>query len=128
MFGAGYTAIATLVERRSRFAILVALPGGHGAEAVADALSQAVTTLPGQLRRSLTWDQGKEMAQHARFSVATGVPVYFCDPLSPWQRGSSENTNSLLRQYFPAAPTSWQSPRVTSTTWRPSSTTALDKR
>jgi IS30 family transposase len=101
MFGTGRSTIATLVERRSRFVMLVALPRGHGAEAVADALSQAVTTLPAQLRRSLTWDQGKEMAEHARFSVATGVPVYFCDPHSPWQRGSNENTNGLLRQYFP---------------------------
>jgi IS30 family transposase len=101
MFGASYSTIATLVERTSRFVLLVALPRGHGAEAVADALGEAVTTLPAQLRRSLTWDQGKEMAQHARFSVATGVPVYFCDPHSPWQRGSNENTNGLLRQYFP---------------------------
>ena len=101
MFGAGYTAIATLVGRRSRFVILISLPGGHGAASVADALSQAVTTLPGRLRRSLTWDQGKEMAEHARFSIATGVPVYFCDPHSPWQRGSNENTNGLLRQYLP---------------------------
>jgi IS30 family transposase len=101
MFGAGYTAIATLVERTSRFAILVALPRGHGAESVADALSGAITTLPGQLRRSVTWDQGKEMAQHARFTITTGVPVCFCDPHSPWQRGSNENTNGLLRQYFP---------------------------
>jgi transposase, IS30 family len=101
MFGAGYTAIATLVERRSRFVMLVALPGGHGADSVADALSQVVTTLPDRLRRSLTWDQGKEMAEHARFSIATGVPVYFCDPHSPWQRGSNENTNGLLRQYLP---------------------------
>jgi IS30 family transposase len=101
MFGAGYTAIATLVERRSRFLMLVALPGGHGAASVADALSQAVTTLPDRLRRSLTWDQGKEMAEHARFSIATGVPVYFCDPHSPWQRGSNENTNGLVRQYLP---------------------------
>jgi IS30 family transposase len=101
IFGTGRSTIATLVERRSRFVMLVALPGGHGAEAVADALSEAVITLPAQLRRSLTWDQGKEMAEHARFSVATGVPVYFCDPHSPWQRGSNENTNGLLRQYFP---------------------------
>jgi IS30 family transposase len=101
IFGTGRSTIATLVERHSRFVMLVALPRGHGAAAAADALSQAVATLPAQLRRSLTWDQGKEMAEHARFSVATGVPVYFCDPHSPWQRGSNENTNGLLRQYFP---------------------------
>ena len=101
IFGTGRTAIATLAERHSRFVMLVALPRGHGAESVADALSQAITTLPAQLRRSLTWDRGTEMAGHARFSVATGVPVYFCDPHSPWQRGSNENTNRLLRQYFP---------------------------
>ena len=69
--------------------------------AQADALAEAITSLPSQLRRSITWDQGKEMAGHARFSVAAGVPVYFCDPHSPWQRGSNENTNGLLRQYFP---------------------------
>ena len=101
IFGTRRSTIATLVERRSRFVMLVALPRGHGAESVTDALSQAITTLPAQLRRSLTWDQGTEMAGHARFSVATGVPVYFCDPHSPWQRGSNENTNGLLRQYFP---------------------------
>jgi len=101
VFGASYTAIATLVERKSRFVMLVRLPGGHTAEAVADALSRAVITLPAQLRRSLTWDQGKEMAEHARFTMATQIPVYFCDPHSPWQRGSNENTNGLLRQYFP---------------------------
>jgi IS30 family transposase len=101
IFGAGRSAIATLAGRHSRFVMLVTLPRGHGAGAVADALSQAVTTLPAQLRRSLTWDQGKEMAGHARFSVATGVPACFCDPHSPWQRGSNENTNGLLRQYFP---------------------------
>jgi IS30 family transposase len=101
IFGTRRTAIATLAGRRSRFVMLVALPRGHGAESVTDALSQAITALPAQLRRSLTWDQGTEMAGHARFSVATGVPVYFCDPHSPWQRGSNENTNGLLRQYFP---------------------------
>jgi IS30 family transposase len=99
--GKRMTAIATLVERHSRFVMLVALPNGHNADVVADALASHVTALPEQLRRSLTWDQGKEMAAHARFSIATGVPVYFCDPRSPWQRGSNENTNGLLRQYFP---------------------------
>ena len=98
---AGGSTIATLVKRRSRFVMLTGLPRGHRAEAVTDALSQAVTAPPAQLRRSLTWDQGKEMADHARFSVATGVPVYFCDPHSPWQRGSNENTNGLLRQHYP---------------------------
>jgi IS30 family transposase len=81
--------------------MLVRLPHRHTASVVADALAGTIVTLPAQLRRSLTWDQGKEMAEHARFSVATGVPVYFCDPHSPWQRGSNENTNGLLRQYFP---------------------------
>ena len=92
IFGTRRTAIATLAGRRSRFVMLVALPRGHGAESVTDALSQAVTALPAQLRRSLTWDQGTEMAGHARFSVATGIPACFCDPHSPWQRGSNENT------------------------------------
>jgi transposase, IS30 family len=101
VYGKSYSAIATLVERKSRFVMLVQLPGGHTAYAVAGALSGAVVTLPAQLRRSLTWDQGKEMAEHARFTIATKVPVYFCDPHSPWQRGSNENTNGLLRQYFP---------------------------
>ena len=78
---------ATLVERKSRFVMLAGLPGSHTADAVAAALAGAITTLPDQVRRSLTWDQGKEMAEHARFSVATGVPVYFCGPHSPWQRG-----------------------------------------
>ena len=94
-------AIATLVERSTRYCQLVALPEGPSAEAVADALKQSITTLPAQLRRSLTWDQGSEMAEHRRFSVESGVDVYFCDPRSPWQRGSNENTNGLLRQYFP---------------------------
>jgi IS30 family transposase len=74
---------------------------GHGAEAVRDAIAHAITTLPEQLRRSLTWDQGAEMAQHARLRIDTGLEVYFCDPHSPWQRGTNENTNGLLRQYFP---------------------------
>jgi len=81
--------------------MLVGLPDGHRAEPVADALAAAITTLPRQLTRSLTWDQGHEMAEHARFSVDTGIAVYFCDPNSPWQRGSNENTNGLLRQYLP---------------------------
>ncbi len=80
---------------------LVALPEGTQAERVCEALAQSITTLPVQLRRSLTWDQGHEMSLHRRFSVKTGVDVYFCDPRSPWQRGSNENTNGLLRQYFP---------------------------
>jgi IS30 family transposase len=101
LFGTRSSTVATLAERTSRFVMLAGLPGGHTAGVVADALADAITSLPSQLRRSLTWDQGKEMAEHARFSVATGAPVYFCDPHSPWQRGSNENTNGLLRQYFP---------------------------
>jgi IS30 family transposase len=101
IFGKGMSAVATLVERKSRFVMLIGLPDGHAADVVADALVAKITELPAQLRRSITWDHGKEMAQHARFSIQTGVPVYFCDPRSPWQRGSNENTNGLLRQYFP---------------------------
>ncbi|MFP5322363.1 MAG: IS30 family transposase [Acidimicrobiia bacterium] len=101
LFGKGMTAIATLVDRQSRFVMLVPLPDGHTAPVVADALAAKITELPEQLRRSITWDHGKEMARHADFTVATGVPVYFCDPRSPWQRGSNENTNGLLRQYLP---------------------------
>jgi IS30 family transposase len=89
------------VERKTRFVMLIALPKNHRADVVADALIEKIATLPVALRRSLTWDQGKEMAEHARFSVDSGVSVYFCDPRSPWQRGSNENTNGLLRQYFP---------------------------
>ena len=95
------SAIGTLVERQTRFVVLVALPGGRSAEHVREALVARVLTLPEQLRQSLTWDRGKEMAQHVRFTVDTGVQVYFCDPHSPWQRGTNENTNGLLRQYFP---------------------------
>jgi len=94
-------AIATLVERQTRFVLLVQLSDGRLAEQVRDALATRMTSLPEQLRRTLTWDRGKEMAEHVRFTVDTGMAVYFCDPHSPWQRGSNENTNGLLRQYFP---------------------------
>ena len=116
ILGLGSSAIGTLVERSSRFTMLLHLPPigrtgprvkngpaltGHGAEAVRDAIAEVITTLPEQLRRSLTWDQGAEMAQHAQLRIDSGLPVYFCDPQSPWQRGTNENTNGLLRQYFP---------------------------
>jgi IS30 family transposase len=116
ILGLGRSAIGTLVERSTRFTMLLHLPpmidggprvkngpalAGHGAEAVRDAIAAAITTLPEQLRRSLTWDQGAEMAQHAQLRIDTGLQVYFCDPQSPWQRGTNENTNGLLRQYFP---------------------------
>jgi IS30 family transposase len=117
ILGLERSAIGTLVERSSRFTMLLHLPppvdrskpstkhgppvSGHGAEAVRDAIAEAITTLPEQLRRSLTWDQGAEMAQHTQLRIDTGLQVYFCDPQSPWQRGSNENTNGLLRQYFP---------------------------
>jgi IS30 family transposase len=100
--GANDTSIATLVERHSRFTMLVKLSRRDSATVVA-ALAKQITTLPEELRRSLTWDQGKEMARHKSFTVATDLQVYFCDPRSPWQRGSNENTNGLLRQYFPRA-------------------------
>lgn len=95
------SAIGTLVERSTRYVMLVHLPNDHGAESMRDALTETVQQLPAHLRRSLTWDQGSEMGRHKAFTVATGVPVYFCDPASPWQRGSNENANGLLRQYFP---------------------------
>lgn len=95
------SAIATLVERNSRYVILQRLPYDHTAERVAYALSVAMNRLPALLKRSLTWDQGREMAAHARFTTQTGIPVFFCDPHSPWQRGTNENTNGLLREYFP---------------------------
>lgn len=118
ILGLGKSAIGTLVERTTRFTVLLHLPplpghghqprdkhgpalAGHGAEAVRDAITQAMASLPEQLRRSLTWDQGAEMSQHAKLAIDTGLKVYFCDPQSPWQRGTNENTNGLLRQYFP---------------------------
>jgi IS30 family transposase len=101
LMGAKTTAIATLVERQTRYVQLVALPDGFKAEPVREALVASVRTLPEQLLGSLTWDQGHEMAQHKQFTIDTGVQIYFCDPKSPWQRGSNENTNGLLRQYFP---------------------------
>ena len=116
--GLDSSAIGTLVERTTRFTLLLHLPrmeghgttartkngpalAGHGAEAVRDAIAKAISALPDQLRRSLTWDQGAEMAQHAHLRIETGLAIYFCDPHSPWQRGTNENTNGLLRQYFP---------------------------
>ena len=101
LMGRRQTAIGTLVERWSRYVMLFSLPDGNSAEAVRVALAATVQKLPIHLWHSLTWDQGKEMAQHAQFSIDTGVEVFFCDPKSPWQRGSNENTNGLLRQYFP---------------------------
>jgi IS30 family transposase len=118
ILGVGSSAIGTLVERTTRFTMLLWLPrmdghgtepkvhngpplAGHGAEAVKDAIAAVIAILPSQLRRSLTWDQGSEMAQHAQLRIDTGLAIYFCDPQSPWQRGSNENTNGLLRQYFP---------------------------
>ncbi len=98
---ANKTAIATLVERATRYTLLIHLPHGHDAEVVRDGLIQTISTLPTHLRGSLTWDQGAEMARHKQFSMATDMTVYFCDPASPWQRGTNENTNGLLRQYFP---------------------------
>nr|BFD88554.1 hypothetical protein StreXyl84_79550 [Streptomyces sp. Xyl84] len=97
----GTSAIGTLVERATRYVMLLHLPQGRTAEHVRVALVETVQTLPSHLVRSLTWDQGSEMAAHGAFTVATDIPVYFCDPASPWQRGSNENTNGLLRQYFP---------------------------
>lgn len=98
---ASASAIGTLVERHSRYLMLLNLTEGRSAEQVRMELAAKILELPKQLRRSLTWDRGKEMAEHARLTIDTGVQVYFCDPHSPWQRGSNENVNGLLRQYFP---------------------------
>ncbi len=118
ILGVDSSAIGTLVERTTRFTMLLHLPrmaehgvsapikngpplAGHGAEAVRDSIACSIASLPEQLRKSLTWDQGAEMAQHVRLKIDTGLHVYFCDPHCPWQRGTNENTNGLLRQYFP---------------------------
>jgi IS30 family transposase len=101
IIGTRNSAIGTLVERQTRYVMLFRVPKGNRAEDVRVALTDTVKKLPDHLWQSLTWDQGKEMAQHATFTIDTGVQVYFCDPKSPWQRGSNENTNGLLRQYFP---------------------------
>lgn len=98
---ASNSAVGTLVERTSRFTILLYLPEGYLTEQVAEAMAEAMAELPEHLRRSLTWDQGKEMTRHPLVAAATGLDIYFCDPHSPWQRGSNENTNGLLRQYLP---------------------------
>jgi len=95
------SAVGTLVERTSRFVLLLHLLGGREAHLVERAMRDAIGTLPAELTRSITWDQGKEMSHHAEFTIATGIPVYFCDPHKPWQRGSNENTNGLVRQYLP---------------------------
>lgn len=97
----GRSAIGTLVERSSRYVVLLHLPHGRTAERVRVALTRQLSSLPAQLRRTLTWDQGKEMAEHVQFTIDTNIGVFFCDPHSPWQRGSNENSNGLLRQYFP---------------------------
>ncbi|WSZ90820.1 IS30 family transposase [Micromonospora sp. NBC_00858] len=95
------SAVGTLVERSTRFLLLLHLPHGRTAHSVEQAMRKAIATLPDELVRTITWDQGKEMSQHAQFTAATGIQVYFCDPHKPWQRGSNENTNGLLRQYMP---------------------------
>ena len=97
----GKSAIGTLVERASRYVALLHLPNGHSAEEVEKAMTAATEQLPDTLWKTLTWDQGKEMSNHAQITIATGLEIYFCDPAKPWQRGSNENTNGLLRQYFP---------------------------
>ena len=99
--GTGKGAVLTLVERSSRFVLLAPLPGRHTAEIARMTLTEMIDTLPLELRKSITWDRGSEMAQHAQFKLDTGVQIYFCDPQAPWQRGSNENTNGLLRQYWP---------------------------
>ncbi len=119
--------LATLVERKSRFVMLVKIPGRHTSEEAVAALAGRIQALPTELFRSLTWDQGKEMPLHKQFTIDTGIQIYFCDPKSPWQRGSNENTNGLLRQYFPKAEASPGSHKKTSTRSPRNSTDALDR-
>ncbi len=142
VIGLERSAIGTLVERTTRFTILVHLPrevgygtvartkngpalAGYGAVTMSNALTATISTLPAQPRRSLTWDRGKELSAHATFTAATGIPVFFADPHSPWQRGTNENTNGLLRQYFPRAPTSPAGPPATSPRLPPPLTQAV---
>ena len=101
MGAGGKSVIGTLVERTSRFCLLLHLPTGATADKVRDRMIEVIGALPAQIRRSVTWDQGHEMARHAEIAVAADIDIYFCDPHSPWQRGTNENTNGLLRQYFP---------------------------
>ena len=101
IIGTQHSAIATLVDRASRYTMLVGLPGGYKAPQLLEALTGRFQVLPAEICKSLTWDRGNEMVLHERFSETTGIDVYFCDPHSPWQRPSNENTNGLIRQYFP---------------------------
>src|SRR5690606_10192288 len=144
ILGLNSSAIGTLVERTTRFTMLLHLPpmpghklgarkkngpalAGHGAEAVRDAIATKIVVLPDQLRKSLTWDQGAELAQHAQLQIDAGLAIYFCDPRSPWQRGTNENTNGLLRQYFPKGTTSTDTVSKNLTPLRPRSTEDLGK-
>ncbi len=97
----GRSAVGTLVERTTRYVLLLHLPNGRGPEAIQAAMVEAIGTLPAELVLSVTWDQGREMYRHREFTIATGIQIYFCDPHAPWQRGSNENTNGLLRQFLP---------------------------
>ncbi len=145
ILGLGSSAVGTLVERTTRFAMLLHVPpmdghgcgprvkngpalAGHGAEAVRDAIAREITSLPEQLRRPLTWDQGAETSQHARLRIDTGLAVYFCDPRSPWQRGTNENANGLLRQCFPKGADLSASVWTTSRQWPPHSTAGRARR
>ena len=127
VFGRGMSPVATLVERSTRYLMLVGLPDGHRAELVADALAAAITTLPRQLTRSLTWDQGHEMAEHARFSLDTGIAVYFCDPNSPGSAAATRTPTACCVSTSPAPSTCATTARPTSMPPPPSSTAGLDR-